>query len=157
MAIQRGLRPTSLLLREQPHSEWSELDFVLFEAFCTWESDISKSTGLPTWMTRADSPEVDYEVEYYTDYADEALEKFDRDSREKKGDPDMGVIRVVRPVPTGDHGLPEGGLERERYIKMIMEQQAGTQSREPQPVLPGSEIMIEKRRPKKGYDLSEYA
>lgn len=147
------MRPTSLLLRKQPHSKWSELDFVLFDAYESMKSETSTSTGLPVWLTRSGDPGFAFRIDTLTDHADEALSRYDEDQQGKKNKA-HGVVRYLVPVAHGDAPVPEGGLERARLLTAM--QQA---SIEGVAGLPGSTLdddLIERKKPAGGYDLSEY-
>lgn len=152
-AVLRGFRPTTLTNRRQPHSRWSAIDFVLLEALQILQDETSQTTGLPTWLTRADDGTVEFDVREGLDRADAALAEYDKAAKGPKGDksPPPGAIRYIVPITVDGRPVPEGGLERERLLIAAMKSAKSATS-----VLPGSDLQIERKRPTGGYDTSQY-
>lgn len=152
-AILRGFRPTTLTNRRQPYSKWDKFDFLLLEAFDVMESETSKSTGLPVWLTRSGDPMIDFLVEDGEDFADAAIQKYDKAQKGPKGDkePPPGSFRYAIPQTLDGSAVPEGGLARERMLKATGERMAIGRG-----ALPGSDLQIQRQRPAGGYDTSQY-
>lgn len=146
-AITRGLRPTCLVRRVQPHSSWDDLDFDLFEAFDYLERDTSGSNGLPRWLTQSGSPDVAFQVETVEDAADVALDKWDEAHQGKKRKP--GTVRFVVPRAVGE-GAIEGGVAREA---MLLERARQLQDAE---APDDDDVPVERKRPPGGYDVAAY-
>lgn len=149
-AVLRGLRPTTLThRRRKPYGKWCDLDFLLLEAFQSIEDETRD--GLPVWISR--SPEVQFEVEEAINFAQAALDAHDKRLKGPKGDkePPAGLQRYVVARAADGSPAPEGGLERERLLIELATQQASSA-----PVLEGSEVVVDRRRPASGYDASEY-
>lgn len=153
-AVLRGFRPTTLTHRRRnPNGKWSDLDFMLLEAYQSYEDEIGNKTGLPIWLTRTSGAAVSFQVEEGIDEAEAMLERFDKAARGPKGDkePAPGSYRYV--VARGLDGgpAPEGGLVREAMLIAREEEM-----RTARPVLEGSDIVVERKRPPGGYDTSQY-
>lgn len=98
----------------QPHSDWDDLDFELFEAFDLLERETSQAHGLPRWLSTTADSSVGFEVDTYTDWADAALDEWDEKHQGKKRKP--GVTRFAIPKSLTGEDI-EGGLARERLLQ----------------------------------------
>lgn len=119
VAVLRGLRPTCLIFRTQPDSEWDELDYILIEAYQVYEDETSQTTGQPLWLSRSGDPGLQFVIEEYIDAAQEAIDVYDEEHAkdEKKI---KGLQRYVRPMYQGSSDdVPTGGLERERLFALM--------------------------------------
>lgn len=129
------------------------MDFLLYEAYCIYQAEFGTDTGVPIYVARANDGNIDFDVEETIDYASEALAKHADKKRAK--DKDHGVKTAVIAIDRRTSKPFEiTGLERERLYGVIAENGSDA-PRSAGPVLPGSTIEVE-RRPKGGYDASEY-
>lgn len=109
----RNLRPTTLVLSRQPDKPWTRLDFLLMEAYQVYEDEMSKSSGIPVWLTRSLDPDIGFVVEERTDQADAALEKYDKEhSGDKKK---FGTTRFAVATDSIGNPIEYDGHTRHRF------------------------------------------
>lgn len=150
--MERGFRPTSLLLQKQPHSKWSERDFIIFEAYETYRAEHSDSHGEATYITKSGDAQLNVLVRDRTDVADEALQQFD-ESNNKKKKPPKGVTRWAELVYVEEGvsvPVPRGGLARKRYLDLSEE------ITKAEATDLAADLDIEREKPRTGYNPSYY-
>lgn len=102
-----------MILGKQPHSKWSRLDRLLLHAYQIFEDEISKSTGLPFWVTRSLDPELILEIEEREDRADTLLADWDKKWQGK--DEKRGISRFVVAMDAEGKPFEYGGLTRQSF------------------------------------------
>lgn len=137
----------------QPHSDWEELDFLMFEAYEIALTETSGDHGLPLWLARSNDPTIGFEIETAKDPASAMLQDWD-EKQSKKDVQEKGVSRFVVPMDlaTGKP-LVYGGLDRERWLKEMGSNERPEDERFDDE---GEEMYIDRIRPIGGYDLSQY-
>lgn len=151
-AILRGLRPTFLILGKQPHSKWTRLDRLMLRAYQQYEDEISKSSGLPFWVSRSLDPEVIIEIEERADRADQLLAEWDHKNGGKDNKRGVSRYAVVRNA-SGEY-MDYGGLTRQQFQQAAIQEQRDRAEIDNDPDDEG--IEIERDRPRGGYDPSDY-
>jgi hypothetical protein len=143
-AILGNHRPTFLIFGEQPDSEWTDLDRLLYQAYRIYDDEFSKNSGLPYWITRNIDPAILIVVEERKDYADTALAKWDAENGDKKNK--RGVSRYAVVLDADGNRMEYGGLTRQDFHRAAIQE---TQDR-------ADDIDIDRDRPEGGYDPAEY-
>lgn len=132
----------------QPHSDWERIDFALYEAHAIWKAETSTTTGYPLWLTRSLDPAVGWQVQEATDFADAALDEWDK----AHPDHEPGAGRHVVPVvPPGYEDLLAGGLAREHHFRINFELQSGAP-----PDDESAGLDIDRKRPPGGWNPADY-
>jgi hypothetical protein len=113
------------------------MDFLLAEAYQIYDDEISKSSGLPMFITRSTDPNVQMMIEERVDQADAALADWD-EKQSKKSDKKKtkGLTRYAVPFDAiAGEPLAYGGLEREAFYAQLAEEMkdrnGGAQEDEP--------------------------
>lgn len=149
-----GIRPTSLILRKQPHSKWSEKDFLMFEAYQIYRSEHSTEHGEATYITQSGDPSLNVLMFDQTDILGAEIQDFDRKNSEKKK-PATGVVRWGELLYVNEQGesvpVPRGGLARMKYMKMM----ADLSKVQRESIAPAG-LDIEVVRPAGGYNPADY-
>jgi hypothetical protein len=79
-----GIRPSSLLFREQPNDPWTDIDFLLVEAMQILEDETCDRCGNPIWVCRnEDADNVGFKIKTAKCFGDAELDKW-REQEEKK-------------------------------------------------------------------------
>lgn len=86
---------------------------MLLEAFQIHEDEVSKSSGLPYWITRSIDPDIMLAVQEREDRADALLAEWDEKNAGNKKK--KGVSRFVVPVDAEGKPLEYGGLTRQQF------------------------------------------
>jgi hypothetical protein len=74
MAIEAGIRPTSLILHTQPRKKWNEHDFLLLKAYKILQDERCSQCGLPRWICHNESSDIQIAVRDDLCYAKKEIE-----------------------------------------------------------------------------------
>lgn len=115
------MRPTSLIERRAPHGKWSTWDFIAFDAAHRTDDEICKRCGLPVYVCRNESNEIQFGVREEGCAATAAVEKGTKARTNKKGESLMPAGTRLVPEPFSSKGAPLSTY-REAYWKGVMKQ-----------------------------------
>lgn len=74
-AVSGGLRPSALIERKKPHGEWKWYDYTLFEAVQRVSDETCSVCGLPLYVCRSNSSDIQFDVRVDFCNGAEALER----------------------------------------------------------------------------------
>lgn len=84
-AITAKIKPTSMILLEDPSESWRSLDFQLIEALQILEDEVCPNCGHPVWLCRSKNPELTWVTREEVCQASRAVEERQwRESNPKK-------------------------------------------------------------------------
>ena len=111
-----NLPPTTLILRKQPTEPWSEYDFLCVEAMAIIEAEQCQQCGLPKYLCRNSSPDLEFDI--VEDDCRATVAKHDREESDRSAGGEDWVPPVgttLRPVPFLVSGGDPAELRDEYY------------------------------------------
>lgn len=111
---------------------------------------MSKSSGLPIWVTRSLDPNIQLRVEEQADVADKILADWDEKNHGKK----KGISRYVVVEDADGNPLEYGGLTRQRFREAAIQEQQDSDLEKELDLPEG--IHLGKDRPEGGFNPADY-
>jgi hypothetical protein len=95
------------LFKEQPSSEWTDLDFMLIEAMQILEDETCGQCGNPIWICRSESASsVGFKIKVATCFAQAELDRWNEKEDKKKNKKRHGQYPYVTPFTYDNSEMP---------------------------------------------------
>lgn len=118
-AVKQNQRPSAALTRSpDPHGEWTNVDYLLLDAFYILDSETCTICNNPIWLCHSTDNRIDFKVKTRTCYAKAEIEDFESSEKGKKLGSGEYTIAVPIGIDDGEGNYDPLPTRHEAYTAM---------------------------------------